>query len=589
MFDKEGVFLAGSHSSHSINKPLNCTVWNEKTTGTTAHGLAMMYKRPFQLIGPENYLEILHNTINFAAPILDENGKIIGALALRHDLGENPWERNVEKLQSHSLGWVSSLAIAIESQLKLSSSYASLKKANQIQGVTLELFEEGIVTIKPGGEIIRANQEGCRILNLEQDQLQGHNISEFLTNRSTLLETLNFRKNVDYTEEIIRTEHGEKPYLVSVRPVLSQDGEDLDIGILKFNYPEKINALVTSRSGASATFTFQDIIGESEPMLKAKKLARRFALSQENILILGESGTGKELFAQAIHNKYCPSGPFIAVNCAAMPRNLIESELFGYERGAFTGAEKTGRPGKIELANGGTLFLDEIGDMPYELQAVILRVLQDKQVMRLGGRRYQKINFRLIAATNQDLPQLIRQKTFREDLFFRLSVLNIEIPPLRERGYDIALLAEYFIEQYARKMGWPVPVIKAEARNKLLGYSWPGNVRQLENAIIYAVNVAEDKVIGVEHLPEEIVKNRRPDLDYTNKDLSNDLSYSEQNGVSDADETVFSLRELEKIAIQNALSRTGYNVAKAAKLLEISKPTLYRKLKEYDIVVNKLI
>lgn len=583
LFDVNGVFLTGIHIKISKN-PVLSMVWNESTTGTTAHGLAIYYKKPFQLIGPENYLEILHNTICSAAPILDEKGEVLGALALIQDMGDKPWEHNChKKLHSHSLGWISSLAAAVENQIKLHKSNntlsvvnTNLKKTNEILRVTLELIDEGIVTIESDGTIIRTNQEGSRILHLEHEAVERHNIAEFLSSRSSLLEILNSRKNVDYLEEFIRYEQEEKPYLVSIRPVLKQDSKDLDVAILRFNHPEKINALVTSRSGASAKFNFQDIIGESEAMLKAKSLARRFAVSQENILLQGESGTGKELFAQAIHNRYRPSGPFIAVNCAAMPRNLIESELFGYESGAFTGAEKSGRPGKIELANGGTLFLDEIGDMPYELQAVMLRVLQDKLVMRLGGKRYQQVNFRLIAATNQNLLQLVQKKLFREDLYFRLSVLNIEIPPLRERGYDIAILAEYFIKHYARRMGWPVPAISPAARKRILEYNWPGNVRQLENAIIYAVNLAEDGVIDLPHLPKDVLMKYEqltvPDAEASTKEQA-------EHRLND----LFSMKESEKIVIQNALERAGNSVAIASKLLGISKTTLYRKLKEHDI------
>ncbi|NLP43924.1 MAG: sigma 54-interacting transcriptional regulator, partial [Peptococcaceae bacterium] len=245
----------------------------------------------------------------------------------------------------------------------------------------------------------------------------------------------------------------ETPYLISIRPVNKQNTRTPDVAVLRFHRPDKINSLITKRSGASAKYTFSDIIGKSEVIKRTKNLAKRFAATEENILLLGESGTGKEVFVQAIHNYSRPNSPFIALNCAAMPRNLIESELFGYESGTFTGADKSGRPGKIELANGGTLFLDEIGDMPYELQSVILRVLQDKQVLRLGGRRYKKVDFRLIAATNQDLRKLIAEKLFREDLYFRLSVLSIEIPPLRERRSDIMHLANYFLESYAERMG----------------------------------------------------------------------------------------------------------------------------------------
>jgi len=586
LFDPSGVFLLGIHVNLSLD-PVLAVVFNESTTGTTSHGLATYLKKPVQLIGPENYLDVWRNFICSAAPILNEENEVLGTLALIQDLGDRPWEKDPVKLHAHSLGWVSSLAVAIEKQLKLRNSYDSLsevnknlRKATETLKVTLEFIDEGVITIDPDGTIIRSNQEGSRIFNLNHDEMKGRKITDFLSPKSNLLDLVTKKKTVDYMEEYIVVGEEEKPYLVSVKPVKKQDTDELDFAILRFNHSDKINALVTSRSGATAKFSFDDIIGESVSMLKAKSLARRFAKSLDNVLLLGESGTGKELFAQAIHNSSRPGGPFIAVNCAAMPRNLIESELFGYESGAFTGAEKNGRPGKIELANGGTLFLDEIGDMPFELQAVILRVLQDKMVMRLGGKNYRQVNFRLITATNQNLQHLIQEKKFREDLYFRLSVLNIDIPPLRDRGYDIAILAEYFIKNYAEKMGLPVPTISDEAKEKILQYNWPGNVRQLENAIIYAVNLAEDNIIEVQHLPKELVER----TEISPPSGSEAVAPPTNNVPSDTKgEELFSMEESEKMAIQKAMNRAGNNVAIASKLLGISKTTLYRKLKKHNI------
>jgi len=583
LFDKNGVFLLGVHIEISSTKVISM-VWNEHTTGTTAHSLAIYYKKPFQLIGPENYLDALRNMVlSTASPVLNEKGDVVGALALIHEMKEEPWNQNIGTIPSYSMGWVNSLAAAIENQLKLHNSNISLSQANlnleknkQILKTTLEFIDEGIITIDPDGTILNANQEGCRILNLNQESLGNHNISDYLTNSSSLMDMLARKKNVDFLEEYIRTGQEEKPYLITIRPVLKPDSEDFDVAVLRLTHSDKINALVTSRSGAVARFGLDDIIGQSEKMLRAKALARRFSGSRENVFLLGESGTGKELFAQAIHNLYRPRGPFIAVNCAAMPRNLIESELFGYESGAFTGAEKSGRPGKIELANGGTLFLDEIGDMPYELQAVMLRVLQDKMVMRLGSKHYRQVDFRLITATNQNLKKLIQEHKFREDLYFRLSVLNIEIPPLRERGYDIALLAEYFIKQYTKRMGWPEPQISPAAKKKILEYNWPGNVRQLENAIIYAVNLAEEGIIDVQHLPLELDNNIFASL---NRSETVDIEKEPEKRPND----LFSMKDSEKLVIQNAMSRAGNNVAIASQLLGISKTTLYRKLKEHSI------
>jgi transcriptional regulator with PAS, ATPase and Fis domain len=355
---------------------------------------------------------------------------------------------------------------------------------------------------------------------------------------------------------------------------MDDDTHELDLAMLTIKDVGKVNAATTNRAGAVARFTFGDIVGESDAIKKAITKGRYFAKSAENVLLIGESGTGKELFAQAIHNHYCPNGPFIAVNCAAMPRELIESELFGYEGGSFTGADRSGRPGKIELAEGGTLFLEEIGDMPYELQAVLLRVLEDKQVMRIGGRRYKKVDFRIIAATNQNLNQMVKEKLFRHDLYYRLSVLTIHIPALRERNGDAEILANYFIKRYCRKMGKKSLQMSPAVSDIINGYDWPGNVRELENAMVYAVINVQGEMIEAYDTPEEI---------YGKGDFTH-ATDTIVNSVDDDKASEFpSLSDIEKKAISKALSKAEGNVILAACLLGISKSTIYRKLKEYDI------
>lgn len=327
------------------------------------------------------------------------------------------------------------------------------------------------------------------------------------------------------------------------------------------------------RTTRPAEAAFSKIIGESPAIKKAIKLAKTFAQSRENILLTGESGTGKEIFAEAIHRCCCPGGPFVAVNCAAMPRDLIASELFGYEGGSFTGAERRGRPGKIELADGGIFFLDEIGDMPLELQPVLLRVLEDKQVTRIGGCTPKKVDFRLIAATNKNLYQLVLENKFREDLYYRLSVLSIHIPPLRERKEDILLLSSHFMEHYCREAGRPKPELSRETIEYMLAYDWPGNVRQLKNAIIYAVNVCENNVITPQDLPHNITLDK----------VRQKLYPSDPTGDNIGD--LLRISSLEKTAIETALSFTNRCVPEAAKLLGLSRSTLYRKIKEYEIAL----
>ena len=311
-----------------------------------------------------------------------------------------------------------------------------------------------------------------------------------------------------------------------------------------------------------------NIIGESESIKKVKKETIMAAQSVSTVLITGESGTGKELFARAIHNHSKRSEyPFIAVNCAAIPDNLLESELFGYEEGAFTGARKGGKLGMFEIAHKGSLFLDEIGDMSLHLQSKLLRVLQEKEVNKIGAKSNIEIDVRIIAATNKDLESMVKEGTFREDLYYRLNVIPIKLPSLSQRKGDIPLLIDYMIHDYSVKLEKNVEGIDEVALDRMLKYGWPGNVRELQNSIEYSVNMAQGSEITVDVLPKSI-------LEYEEKFEEDETSAIE------------TLEELEKREIQKALKR--YSVYKkdkelAAKSLGISRATLYRKIEKYGI------
>ncbi|MBP2656553.1 MAG: ArsR family transcriptional regulator [Firmicutes bacterium] len=581
LFDKDGVLLLFNGVLYQ-NKDYGWlagkpgVIRNESTVGTCAHVLCMRYKCPIQIIGPEQYCVAFKNMIGSSAPILDAKGEVIATLVLNQESVNPILDSNYQKLCAHTLGLIMAMAEAIQVQIELekNNQYVSsvnndLRLAYDTLEATLDCIDEGIVNVNQTGQIIRMNQQGLRIFNLELNLMDSKNIRDFLDENSCLMEFVAKGEKTS-VEEIICANRDEQSYVIDIHPVLNQDTCQLTGAILRFNHVKKINAMVNSRSGAMARYNFIDIIGESKTMKKAIDLGKRFACLQETILLSGESGTGKEIFAQAIHNKCCPQGPFIAVNCSALPRDLIESELFGYEGGSFTGADRNGRPGKIELANGGTLFLDEIGDMPLELQPVLLRVIENKQVMRIGGRNYKKVDFKIIAATNKDFEKIMEEGLFREDLFFRLSVLTIKLPSLRERENDVEILSNYFIERYCKKIGRQVPQVNAAAKKKVLSYSWPGNVRQLENAMIYAINVSQSNTITLECLPDAI--------------LGEKLGRSDRNNATEGENAPLSLEDWEKIGIKIALMRTNNNIPLAADLLEISKPTLYRKIKEYNIV-----
>ncbi|MEL7654516.1 MAG: sigma 54-interacting transcriptional regulator, partial [Bacillota bacterium] len=314
--------------------------------------------------------------------------------------------------------------------------------------------------------------------------------------------------------------------------------------------------------------TFTDIIGESEAMLRAKRRTLQVSTSDSTILITGESGTGKELFARAIHSESPRSkNPFIAINCGAIPEMLLESELFGYEKGAFTGADSRGKPGKFEIAHKGTIFLDEIGDLPLHLQVKLLHAIQNRCIDRVGGTSPIDIDVRIIAATNKNLEKMIAAQEFREDLYFRLNVIPIMIPPLREREGDIELLLRYALKKFNGLLNKNIKDFHPEALKLLMNYNWPGNVRELENVVEYAINMEEgNSLILIENLPDKILKRKR--------NLSSKAGLKEK------------MDEYQRMLIEECLDETGRSTEEkiiAAKRLGISESTLYRRIRELGI------
>lgn len=346
-------------------------------------------------------------------------------------------------------------------------------------------------------------------------------------------------------------------------------------GMAVFRIPDK-----TSVKGHAVRFSSKDIIGTSHQMADLKNILLRVALRDSNILITGESGTGKELFAQAIHAASLrKEGPFVKINCAAIPESLLESELFGYEEGTFTGSRKGGRKGKLEIADRGTVLLDEIGALSFSLQAKLLRFIQDGEIQKLGGTGSIKSNARIIAATNVETGQLVKEGSFREDLFFRLNVVNINIPPLRERKEDIVLLAQHFIEKFNRIFKFRVLGLSAKTEEILRRYNWPGNVRELENVIERAFNILEGSIILPQHLPAELINAGQAREDAADRGqvefIAKALSCGQNMGQI--------LAGAERTVILQALSICRGNKAKASKLLGISRPGLYKKMVKLNI------
>ncbi len=319
------------------------------------------------------------------------------------------------------------------------------------------------------------------------------------------------------------------------------------------------------RKEVSREYSFHQILGKSKPMREVFDLIRRVADSATNVLITGESGTGKELVAKAIHyNSGRRDAPFVPVNCAAIPEALLESELFGHVKGAFTDA-KTDKRGLFEEANGGTLFLDEISELPLMLQAKLLRAIQEREIRRVGATKSVPVDLRIIAATNLSLADEVKQKRFREDLYYRLNVIEIRLPPLRERREDIPLLVEAFLRKCAESSRKPVQGISESALALLVDYAWPGNVRELENVIERAVTLARGEKIVAEDLPPAVQGSR-----------------GERQVIDEAAERTLPLQEVEREYILRILDKTGGNKYQAAQILGIDRKTLYRKLAEIE-------
>ncbi|MFP4371642.1 MAG: sigma-54 interaction domain-containing protein [Halanaerobium sp.] len=417
----------------------------------------------------------------------------------------------------------------------------------------------------------------------------GQNFSEFYIGTTAAGLTL-FSKQESY----VKSKEHYKSYLTSYNsaayPLISENDElkgtisaffpekvELDliqlvVKLFAFSLTDKIpvEKLINNKdnksspkTGSKAHYVFSDIITKSEKMGKAKEVAKIAARNDSTVMLIGESGTGKEMFAQAIHNfNHRKNSPFIAVNVGAVPKDLVESEFFGYEEGAFTGARRGGSPGKFELANGGTIFLDEIEEMTLSAQQNLLRVIQEREVTRIGGSHAIPIDVRIITATKKKLINEVNKGNFREDLYYRLNVIRIPIPNLQDRREDIILLVKNFIKKHCQNFGIPEKKIAEESKKYFLNYDWPGNVRELENMIEGIITFAlDDEVIKPEHLPKELI-NEEPQ-----KIINSSLT----------------IKEAEKNAIKNALNKTENNITKAAEILDISRATLYNKLREYNI------
>jgi PAS domain S-box-containing protein len=539
--------------SHRGIQYVNGVKWTEDLVGTTAISLALLGSGPIQVAGCEHYCRRHQEWACSAAPLTDAAGSLLGVLSVTG---------RKEHVHCHTLGMVVSAAAAINNYLAVQKAQQELEQTAQLHSTIVTSISDGLLMLDGKGIVTFINPTGARILNINAAEALGKHISTLVDFRPVVLKVLETGQGYTDKEFVIETKRGILHFVKTAIPLKNARGE-LEGVIDIFREIKRVRQLVTKMVGATAQFTFADIVGNSPAMKECVRLAKIAANSAATVLIQGESGTGKELIAQAIHNSSLRSeGPFVAINCGAIPRDLVESELFGYEDGAFTGAKQGGRPGKFELAHGGTIFLDEIGEMPLDIQVKLLRVLQEKRITRVGGQRYLDIDVRVIAATNRDVAQEVKEGNFRHDLYYRLNVLPIYVPPLRERLEDIAPLLDCLLAKMCQQLDVGPKRFSPVALARIMAYEWPGNVRELENVVERAVNICESDLIGAEYLSRPLGEKEKP---------------------AQSAWGPLSLRDAEKRIIQETLTKTSGNISKTAKLLGIGRNTLYSKLKEYSI------
>lgn len=442
------------------------------------------------------------------------------------------------------------------------TAYERIEKAREEKllkslNLVIDKMDQGIIILNEGNKVTHINEKAIKLLKFVDRSFEN-------------------RVNIEHTGDSVLGMHeyrltiGNQNFYFIGNLYPMQLNESQFDKIFIFKDPKNLKELVSKYSNVNRKILAEDILGNCDVMNNLKKNIKRIALSNSTVLILGESGTGKEMFARAIHNEgNRKDEPFIAINCAAIPDALLESELFGYTKGAFTGADSSGKLGKFELANKGTIFLDEIGDMPLHLQTKILRVIQDRRIIKIGSNKPVDIDVRVIAATNKDLIKLIEQNKFREDLYYRLNVIPFNIPPLRERIQDIEILVNYFINKYTKLLNKEFSSINIDKDlwKVFYEYSWPGNVRELENAVEFMINMlGPEGIMNKELAPPSILNNER----------------RVRNKLKD----ILPIKELEKNEIKKALDMYG-NTTQSKKIISsklgIGIATLYRKIEEYDL------
>ncbi len=524
--------------------------------GCNALGLALRHAMFFKVTGDQHHQMALKDYVSVGIPIMEKKVLLGCAGFISSVYSPNV---HLNALENVIRTAVAAALKMLEARRHLDSLFLLKKFLNNSDN------KLPMMVVDLALNIVQINREAEVLLGTAKDEIVGYSLAGLIVDKFNP----NRKQTSQQYELSFKSSYGGIRVRVDAISCYTDAGRLIGWQMIFLNAVQKLGYEDYRKS---SFYEFKDIIGKNPDFMRMLQLARAVAHSPSSILITGESGTGKELIAQAIHNARNDKDikrPFIAINCAAIPAELLETELFGYVYGAFTGARKGGMKGKFLLADKGTLFLDEIGDMPLEFQAKLLRAIQERAVTPVGGNQPIPVNIRIISATNQNLDQLVEEKRFRKDLYYRLNVINLRLPSLSKRKDDIPLLAEHFIYEYNYKLNKNISSISPEALQIIEEYNWPGNVRELENIIERAVNLAVD-VIYPEHL--------NPDTMFTSQSTA-------KPKIADAeDDEIISLEEMEKRQIIKTIKAFEGNISYTANALNIGRTTLYRKIKKYGLL-----
>lgn len=540
-FDEAGLVAGG-----------NCS---ETVLGSTAPGIVLVERKPVVMVQEEHYSRIYHWCCCAAAPIVDIDGKFRGCLDVTTSYEQAQEMRLL-------LGLTMTTVRSIQAQLHIQQLLDRAQETRQILDCTFGLAQQAVLVLDSAGRIVHANPQAAQMARRPPAVLAGAHYRDLMESPAVEATLREARKRCGALK-LFQTGMPERRLFVQAFPLHPRGGGGPPGAVLLIEEEKRSWSVPGSPKGRiGATYSLEDIRGSSLLLKRAKELARRFAATDLPILLEGETGTGKELFAQAIHNLSSRSdGPFVAVNCAAIPRELVESELFGYQPGAFTGARKEGHAGKFESADGGTLFLDEVNSMEPGIQAKLLRVLENGEIMRLGDTVCRKVDVRVIAASSSPLQDQVKAAGFREDLYFRLNIVQIRLPSLRDRTEDLEEIATSLLEKAAIRYGKKIRRIHPDVLDRFRNYPWPGNVRELENCLNFAVCLCDGETIELAHLPDSLLD-------------------SHGAGAIGPDRKA---RALEKSMVQEALDSCGGRIGEAARKLGLSRSTLYRRRREFGL------